>query len=236
MNCIIVDDDKLSRVVLEEFISKTEDLRLIASFQDAISAANSINSVNSRIDLIFLDIEMPEMNGIDFMNSMENLPQVIISSSKDKYAIEAFDFDVTDYLLKPTSFPRFLKAVNRAIKNHSIDRIELKNKDEIFIKKGSSLIKMRFSEILWVEALENYVILNTATDKFTIHFTMKAIEKKLPHPNFVRVHRSFIVNTQSISVIKDNTIDISFDDEIQSIPIGKSYKEKLLDDINLMTK
>lgn len=236
MNCIIVDDDKLSRMVLEEFIAKTEDLKLIDSFQDAISASNSINRNKSRIDLIFLDIEMPEMNGIDFMNSMKNLPQVIISSSKEKYAIEAFDFDVTDYLLKPTSFPRFLKAVNRAINNHSFDRIELKNKDEIFIKKGSSLIRMKFSEILWVEALENYVILNTASDKFTIHFTMKSIEKKLPRPNFVRVHRSFIVNTHSISVIKDNTIEILFDDEVQSIPIGKSYKDKLLDDINLIAK
>ncbi len=236
MNCIIVDDDKLSRVVLEEFIAKTKRLKLIASFENAISAANSINKDNSRIDLIFLDIEMPEMNGIDFMNSMTNLPQIIISSSKEKYAIEAFNFDVTDYLLKPTSFPRFLKAVNRATRNHSLDRVELKNQDEIFIKKGSSLIKMKFSEILWVEALENYVILNTVNDKFTIHFTMKAIEKKLPRPNFVRVHRSFIVNTQSISVIKDNTIDICFDDEIQSIPIGKSYKDKLLDEINLISK
>ncbi len=104
MNCIIVDDDKLSRKVLEEFIAKTEDLKLIDSFQDAISASNSINRNKSRIDLIFLDIEMPEMNGIDFMNSIKNLPQVIISSSKEKYAIEAFDFDVTDYLLKPFSF------------------------------------------------------------------------------------------------------------------------------------
>lgn len=236
MNCIVVDDDKLSRLVLEEFISKTEELKLVASYPDAISASNSIHKNNTRIDLIFLDIEMPGMTGIDFMNSMKDLPQVIISSSKEKYAIDAYNFDVTDYLLKPTSLPRFLKAVSRAIKSHSLDRIELRNKDEIFIKKGSSLIKIKFSDILWVEALENYVVLNTLNEKFTIHFTMKAIERKLPRPNFARVHRSFIVNTSNISVIKDNTIEISFCDQLQSIPIGKSYKDKLLSDINLIVK
>jgi len=236
MNCIIVDDDKLSRVVLERFISNAEELKLIASFPDAISAANSIHKNTTRIDLIFLDIEMPGMTGIDFMNSMNDLPQVIISSSKERYAIEAFGFDVTDYLLKPTSLPRFMKAVNKALKAHSLNRIGLKNKNEIFIKKGSSLIKIKFSDILWVEALENYVVLNSPNEKHTIHFTMKAIEQKLPRPNFVRVHRSFIVNTSNISVIKDNTIEIAFNDEVQSIPIGKSYKDKLLSDINLIVK
>lgn len=235
MNCIVVDDDKLSRVVLEEFISKTGDLKLIASFPDAISAANLINSNKTRIDLIFLDIEMPEMTGIEFLNSMIDLPQVIIISSKEKYAIEAFDFDVTDYLLKPISFPRFLKSVNKALKSRSFDRID-RNKDEIFIKKGSSLIRIKLCEILWVEALENYVVLNTVHDKFTIHFTMKAIEQKLLRPNFARVHRSFIVNTKNISVIKDKTVDLLFDDQVQSIPIGKSYKDKLLSDINLIVK
>jgi DNA-binding LytR/AlgR family response regulator len=108
--------------------------------------------------------------------------------------------------------------------------------DEIFIKKGANLLKMRFSEILWVEALENYVILNTKTDKFTIHFTMKAIENKLPRPVFTRIHRSYIVNTKSISVIKDNAVEIEYDDITHSLPIGKSYKDNLLKDINLMIK
>jgi len=235
MNCIVVDDDKLSRLVLEKFIARTDGLELKASFSNAIDAANMLSNENN-VDLVFLDIEMPEMNGIEFLTNLKNLPQVIIYSSKEKYALAAFDFDVTDYLLKPLQYPRFYKAAQKARRRHSTLHFDSVNNDEIFIKKGAHLLKMRFSEILWVEALENYVILNTKTDKFTIHFTMKAIENKLPRPVFTRIHRSYIVNTRNISVITDHAVEIEYDDITHSLPIGKSYKENLLKDINLMIK
>jgi len=235
MQCIVVDDDKLSRLVLEKFIARTDGLDLKASFSSAVDAANMLSSENN-VDLVFLDIEMPEMNGIEFLTNLKNLPQVIIFSSKDKYALAAFDFDVTDYLLKPLQYPRFYKAAQKARRRHTTMQFDSVVNDEIFIKKGANLLKMRFSEILWVEALENYVILNTKTDKFTIHFTMKAIENKLPRPVFTRIHRSYIVNTRNISVIKDNSVEIEYDDMAHSLPIGKSYKENLLKDINLMIK
>ncbi len=235
MNCIVVEDDKLSRKLLEEFIAKTDGIELAGSFENGVKAANMLSNENN-VDLIFLDIEMPEMDGLDFLGSLINLPQVIITSAGVQYAVKAFDFDVTDYLLKPISYSRFYTATQKARKRHNLSRFDSVVNDEIFIKKGANLVKMRFTDILWVEALENYVILNTAEEKFTIHFTMKAIEKKLPRPSFTRIHRSYIVNTKNITVIKDNAVEISYDDITQSIPIGKSYKENLMKDINLMVK
>lgn len=235
MNCIIIDDDKLSRRVIEEFINKTDELKLVGSFKNAIDAINTI-SKDVNIQLIFLDIEMPEMNGIDFLNSMKVPLQVIIISSKEKYAIEAFDYDVTDYLLKPITYSRFYKAVTKALKRQGQIKQDADDKGEIFIKKGSSLVRIKFDNILWVEALENYVILNTINDRMTIHFTMKAIEKKLPANKFTRIHRSFIVNVNKISVIQDNFVEIKSQNVTKNIPIGKSFKDQLLRDINLMIK
>ncbi len=235
MNCIIIDDDKLSRRILEEFIKKTEGLVLRYSFSDAVEAINVMKK-DDEIQLIFLDIEMPEMSGIDFLNSLKNPPQIIIFSSKGKYAIDAFEYDVTDYLLKPVTYSRFYKAVDKAAARFERNKMNILGKDEIFIKKNSTLVRLRYEDILWVEALENYVIFNTFKDKYTIHFTMKAIEHKLPSGKFTRVHRSYIVNTSSIDVIEDNSVIIKTDDGSRSIPIGKSYKDKLMKDINLIIK
>ena len=141
---------------------------------------------------------------------------------------------MTDYLLKPVTYSRFFKAINKA-------SVRFKNKvdpkeDEIFIKKNSALVRLKYKDILWVEALENYVIFNTFEDKYTIHFTMKAIEQKLPVGIFTRVHRSYIVNISSINFIEDNAIIIKTKDGPRTIPIGKSYKDKLMGDINLIVK
>ncbi len=235
MNCIVIDDDKLSRKIVEEFIKKTNFLKHIDSFDNAVDAISLFKSGNE-IQLIFLDIEMPEMTGIEFIKTLKNPPQIIIISSKEQYAIQAFEYDVTDYLLKPIAYSRFFKAADKAYSQFVKDSIVPEGKNEIFIKKNSSLIKLKYEDILWVEALENYVIVNTYDDKFTIHFTMKSIEKKLPAPRFSRVHRSYIVNTSSINLIEDNSIVIPVEGGTKSIPIGKSYKDKLMNDLNLMIK
>ncbi len=233
MNCIIIDDDLMSRRIIEEFIIRTDQLRLIASYENAVDAINAFTG-DEDIDMIFLDIEMPEMSGIDFLETLTNPPQIIIISSKEKYALDAFNYDVTDYLLKPISYSRFFKAINKA-------NVRFKNKvdtkdNEIFIKKNSALVRLKYEDILWVEALENYVIFNTFQEKFTIHFTMKAVETKLPTNKFTRVHRSFIVNTSRINIIEDNSVIIKTHEGNKSIPIGKSYKDNLLKDINLIIK
>ncbi len=235
MNCIIIDDDKLSRRIVEEFVNKTDELQLLAAYENAVDAINALKQ-GDPIELIFLDIEMPEMSGIDFLNTLKNPPQIVIISSKEKYALDAFEYDVTDYLLKPISYSRFYKAVDKALNRYNKNKLDSVGKDEIFIKKNSTLVRLKYEDILWVEALENYVIFNTFTDKYTIHFTMKAIEQKLPQNKFTRVHRSYIVNTSSINVIEDNAIIIKTHDGNKMIPIGKSYKDKLMGDINLMIK
>jgi DNA-binding LytR/AlgR family response regulator len=235
MNCIIIDDDKLSRRILEEFILKTEGLHLKYSCKDAIEAINILKAEDD-IHLIFLDIEMPEMTGIDFLDSLKNHPQIIMVSGKEKYAVDAFEYDVTDFLLKPVAYSRFFKSIDKAGNRFHRNKLNIIGREEIFIKKNSTLVRLKYEEILWVEALENYVIFNTYKDKYTIHFTMKSIEQKLPSNKFIRVHRSYIVNTSCIDIIEDNSVLIHTEEADKSIPIGKSYKERLMKDINLIIK
>jgi DNA-binding LytR/AlgR family response regulator len=235
MNCIIIDDDEMSRRVMEEFINRTDFLNLSSSFSNAVEAINYTKQ-GEEVHLIFLDIEMPEMSGIEFMNTLTHPPQVIIVSSKEKYAIQAFDYSVTDYLLKPITYARFFKAASKAYEIFNKGRSLVDVDKEIFIKKNSSLVRIKYNDILWVEALENYVVINTITDKFTIHFTMKSIENQLPSLKFKRVHRSFIVNVSRITSIEDNSVIIKLNESKKVIPIGKSYRDKLLSEINLMNK
>jgi DNA-binding LytR/AlgR family response regulator len=216
-------------------VSRTAGLNLLFSFPSAIEAINAMRTVED-IHLILLDVGLPEMSGMEFLDSLQNPPMVIIISSKDTYAIDAFEYNVVDYLLKPLSYARFYKAIEKARKIYQRDVIDKIGKDEIFIKKNSMLVRLKYDDILWVEALENYVIFNTYEEKYTIHFTMKAIEQKLPPNKFTRVHRSYIVNTRIINMIEDNAVIIKIHDGMKSIPIGKSFKDKLLGDINLMVK
>jgi DNA-binding LytR/AlgR family response regulator len=171
---------------------------------------------------------MPEMTGFDLLNSLTTPPQIIIISLKEKYAINAFEYDVTDYLLKPVTYSRFCKAVNKALERHKKANTQTEE-NEIFIKHNLTLVKLKYSDILWVEAMENYIIMNTFDEKYTMHFTMQAIEKKLPK-QFIRVHRSFIVNIAAIHSIADKTVHIITNEMTDNkIPIGNSYKDRLKD-------
>jgi len=235
MNCVIIDDDQMSRRIIEEYVRKTEFLALKYSFSNAVDAINNI-SKEDPVDLVFLDIEMPEMSGIDFLNTLTSPCQIVIISSKEKYALEAFEYNVTDYLLKPILYSRFYKAVEKATSRYEKTREIKEGDNEIFIKKSAKLVRVRYDEILWIEALENYVVITTYDDKYTIHFTMKAIESKLPSNVFLRVHRSYIVNKSKINIIEDNSVGIEYEDDTKYIPIGKSYRDKLLGDINVIIK
>lgn len=235
MNCVVIDDDKLSRKVVESYIERTDFLTFGASYPSAIEAINNIKK-NEPVDLIFLDIEMPEMSGMEFLNSLSTTPQIIIISSKEQYALEAFEYDVTDYLLKPISYSRFFKAASKANRRYKGSEGFMQDKNEIFIKSNSALVRLNYDDILWIEALENYVVVNSYHEKYTIHFTMKAIEEKMPAARFSRIHRSYIVNLSKIAVIEDNSVVIETGGGSKAIPIGKSYRDKLLGDINLLTR
>lgn len=237
MNCIIVDDDNFSVRIIEEFVNQTEGLELLGTFTNAIEAVNWLNnSEKEPVHLIFLDIEMPEMSGIEFLRALNVIPQVIIYSSQEKYALESYEYDVTDYLLKPVTYARFIKSFTRARERFERKENPVKQSTEIFIKNNSSLVRVKYDDILWIEALENYVVVNTFKEKYTIHFTMKSISDKMPSERFMRIHRSYIVNFSKISAIEDNSVIIRTESGNRVIPIGKSYKDKLLNDINLITK
>jgi DNA-binding LytR/AlgR family response regulator len=236
MNCIIIDDDPLSRKIIEGFIEKTDVLNLVGSFESPLTAFKAFDGDDS-IDLIFLDIEMPEMSGLEFINTLDSPPIIIIVTGQEKYALEAYEYDVVDYLLKPLALPRFYKSVNKAQKRFQDRESISRYPEEIFIKKkNSTLVRLKYDDILWVEALENYVTVNTFKEKFTIHFTMKAIENKLPLVKFKRVHRSYIVNIHRIEYIEDNNVVIKVESGSKVIPIGKSFRDNLMDDLNLISR
>jgi len=225
----------LSCKLLQGFVEKFKTLNLVGTYSDSIAARNILTERND-IDLIILDIEMPEMNGFDFIGSLSLPPNIIIVTSAEEYALKAFDFNVVDYLLKPVSYGRFCKAIDKTIRYYTRKELSNSGDEEIFIKKGSSLVKLKLNDIIYIEALENYVTLTTRDDKFTIHFTMKAIENQVPAGIFIRVHRSFIINKSNIQAIKENSLDLVVGDTIKSIPVGKSFRDDLLNDINVMAR
>lgn len=235
MNCIIVDDDKLSGKIIAEYVRKSSFLTVSGIFENAVEARNELMN-RSDIDMIFLDVQMPEMDGFDFIGSLEQPPSIIMITSNEKLALKAYEFDVIDYLIKPVTYSRFCKAVDKVLRIQNKSVGESIGQQEIFIKKGSTLVKIRLNDIILVEALENYVVLHTDSEKYTIHFTMKAIEQQLPSFLFVRIHRSYIVNKSRINSIRDNVLELSKYNDMNNIPIGKSYREGLLKEINVMLR
>jgi DNA-binding LytR/AlgR family response regulator len=234
MNCIICAG-KNSSQLLEEFVGKSSSLNLIGSFSDSGSVKAQL-SKRQDIDLIFLDIDLPEMDISDFINSFDYKANIIIVSTDDKDALKAFEFNIVDYLLKPLTYSRFCKAVDKSIRYYTNKEVSNSDANEIFIKKGSILVKLKIKDITYIEALENYVTINTKNEKFTIHFTMKAIEYQLPSGIFFRVHRSFIVNISLIKSIKEDSLDLIIGNELKSIPIGHSFRDPLMNRINIMAR
>ena len=234
MNCIIYGN-KSSSNILEEFVGKSSSLSLVGTFSDSVSMMGQL-SKKQDIDLIFIDIEAPEIDVFSFINSISYRPNIIIVSSDDKDALKAFEFNIVDYLLKPVTYSRFCRAVDKAIRYYANKEVSNSDINEIFIKKGSLLVKLKFKDIIYIEALENYVTLNTKSEKFTIHFTMKALESQLPSETFIRVHRSFIVNIGLIKNIKENSLDLIIGKDLLNIPIGNSFRDPLLNKIKIMSR
>ena len=234
MNCIIGTDNVTCKLLVE-FVGKSSSLKLVGTFTDSVSVKSQLSKRHD-IDLLFLDIEILEMDCFDFISNLDYKPNIIVLSSSDKFAIKAFDISVVDYLLKPITYSRFYRAVDKAIRFYSRREVSNNGDNEIFIKNESSLVKLKLKDIIYIEALENYVTLTTIDKKFTIHFTMKAIEKQLPSGIFIRVHRSFIVNKSMIKTIKENSLDLIVGDTLKNFPVGKSFKDLLMNNIKMMAK
>ena len=229
LNAMIVDDDEMSRLLISKFVEQTDFLNLAYVIDNSIEAANILSDEkNSDIDLIFMDIEMPEMSGMELLESLNNNYQVIFITSKKDYAIEAFEGNVLDYLVKPIEYPRFLKSAQKAKDQREKELLYAEKENHIFVKADSRFVRIPYQDLYFVEALADYVIFNTVKGKYIVHHTMKGIEKKLPVSIFSRVHRSYIVNRDKINHLEDFNISIS--DKI--IPVGASYKEQFLKRIN----
>lgn len=228
MNCIIVDDEQMSRDVLEQCINQVDFLNLVKSCSNPMEALNFLQKEN--IDLIFLDVEMPEMTGFDLIKNIKQLPQIILTTSKKNYALEAFEYHITDYLVKPIQQARFLKAVLRAKEILEKENHISVSTDHIFVKSLSKFIRIQTKDILWIEALGDYANIYSNNERITVLTTMKDLESKLSSTDFVRVHRSYIVRFDKIKIIQDAIVQI--DQKI--IPVGKSYKENLMARLNLI--
>jgi two-component system LytT family response regulator len=228
LNCIIVDDDELSQLTLKKCVEQVKFLNLVAVCNDAMEATEIL--ANNQIDLVFLDIEMPNMSGIDLVKNFE-VPQIIFVTSKSEFAPEAFELDVTDFIIKPVELPRFLKAADRALHAHQEKSSGSIESGYVFVKHDSRYIKIQMEEIHYIEALADYVNVYLENSRHTILSTMKAIEAKLPAAEFVRVHRSYIVRIDKIIEIEDNTIILHGN---KLIPVSRSYKENLMNHLKML--
>jgi len=224
---IIVDDEPLALQVLENYIEKLPEVELVAKCENAIEANEILN--REKIDLICLDIKMPQISGIDFLKSLKNPPHVIFTTAFSNYALESYNLDVTDYLLKPISFDRFFKAINKVIESINNAKNESPNDDDYFyVKADKKLIKIKYEDIIYIEGLKDYVIIRKNNTRVVTLQTMKSLDEKLPSNQFIRVHRSFIVNVNKINSIMGNMIEVIEKGKEKLIPIGKNYKEVLM--------
>lgn len=226
MNCIIIDDDILICTILEDFIARTEGLVLKKTFKNPLDAINTIENFKE-IDLIFLDMEMPEMTGLEFIKTLIHAPKIIFISSNKDYAIDAFDNNAIDFLLKPIEYPRFLKAIQKVKTTIQEDSSKLNHVDSniYFFKKKNTYYKVLQDEIIWIEAHDNYTKVITGNNTFLTNNTLKSYEDTLPESIFIRTHRSYIINKNYLSKIEDNTLYMEYDKKISAIPLSKMYKD-----------
>jgi DNA-binding LytR/AlgR family response regulator len=232
IRCIAVDDEPLALDILESYISKLPYLQLVKTCSSATEAMQVLQE--EQVDLMFLDIEMPELTGLQFLNILRHQPLVIFTTAYAEYAMEGFNYDAADYLLKPIPFDRFLKAVskaqdrlqhhNRAVDQTIITQTATPEQDFIFVKADYKTIRVEFKDILWIEGLKDYVIIQTKDQKIITLLSMNKMMEKLPDSKFLRVHRSFIVSLQKIDSIEKSRIRIGE----KEIPIGEVYKDQFL--------
>ena len=232
--CLIVDDEPLARELIRGHVEKLENFEIVAECSDAMKALNVLRE--KTIDLMFMDIQMPQITGIAFLKTLKHPPKVIITTAYREFALEGFELDVVDYLLKPITFERFLKSVNKFYQTNQ-DEVQLvtgSNSERtieesfIYIKENKKVVKVYLSEIRYIEGLSEYIQLFTDKRKIITKTSMSLMEEKLPKENFLRIHKSFIVSIPKIEAFTTNTIEI----QGKELPIGRSYKNAVLSALN----
>ena len=223
INCLIIDDEPLAINVIKNHIKEIDNINVIDTFNSAIDALNFMKS--NTVDLLFLDINMPLLDGLDFIKSLDKKPMIVITTAYSEYAIKTYELEVLDYLMKPISFPRFLKAVNRAFKelnSNLTSNLKVAKRAHIFIKVDKKKMqKIYLDEILIIESLRDYLKITTISNKYIINSTLSSFTEKLPSNNFIRIHRSFTIAIDKIEAVQGNSVEI---DGIKYV-IGRSYIE-----------
>lgn len=235
INSIIIDDDELARVIIEKYCTKLDYLSVLKTFDNALDAIDFINK--NKVDLVFLDIHMPELSGFDFIDSLNNPPNIILTTSDTNFALDAFEYKcIIDYLVKPVKLPRFIKAVTKIDRKPQIveeDSKETKQEDsknELYVNIDRRLVKILISDIYLIEAKGDYINIKTETKNHIVHTTMKKIEEKLPDDLFLKIHRSYIINLKQIIDIEDNSVLI----KKEVIPVSRSNRPELMKRLNLL--
>lgn len=231
LKCVIIDDEPLARECIANYIGEVDFLKLVGTGNNPLDLAQLMDEHSP--DLIFLDIQMPVMNGIDFLKSTQHLPMVIITTAYPSYALEGFQLDVMDYLVKPIVFARFFMAVNKAKDYHRLLSMtavanherSVSAMDYFFIKCGHKFERICFDDILYVEALQNYVTIFTTKGKYITLLQLKNVEQNLSSQSFIRVHKSYIVSIPKIETIENNEIVI----QSSRIPISRYYRDEVID-------
>ena len=232
LTCAIIDDDEINRLTLEHYIGLMPDLKLEVSLADGIAGLTYFGK-EKKVDLLFLDIEMPHLNGLEMLRVLADPPEVIITTVRSDFAVDAFELRVADYLVKPFEFARFTQAVQRVMQRlrpaagpaaaAPAAAPEVPASADLFVKVNSRMVRINFDDVLYVEALSDYVNIVTPKHKYIVYTTLKGLETRLtPFPSFVRVHRSYLLNTQHIESIEDNTAHLK---DGHFVPIGKSYQD-----------
>ncbi|WP_299183297.1 LytTR family DNA-binding domain-containing protein [uncultured Aquimarina sp.] len=241
MNCIIIDDEETARLIIQQLCSQVDQLNVIEEFPNAIQAIKFLNS--NSIDLIFLDIHMPDFTGFDFIQTLKNPPKIVLTTSDEKFALEAFEYEcIVDYLVKPITLPRFIKAIQKAESTPDVKSGPAAVKDskepsgissgenDLYVNIDRRLIKIDIPTILIVEAKGDYILIKTEKQNYTVHSTLKKIEEKLPDDLFLKVHRSYVINIKRIIDIEDNSVLIAKD----VIPVSRSNRPELMKRLNLL--
>ncbi|WP_445382583.1 LytR/AlgR family response regulator transcription factor [Robiginitalea sp. IMCC43444] len=236
MNCIIIDDEAAARAVLKQLCSKMDNLHVIEEFDNAIEAIKFLNQQD--IDLIFLDIHMPGFSGIDFVQTLKNPPNIVMTTSDTDFAIASYEYEtIVDYLVKPILPERFEKCIQKVQNSHltrpkKADLPDGENRvgEDLYINIDRRLIKLKYNEILLIEAKGDYINIKTETEEYLVHTTLKKILAKLPEEQFLQIHRSYIINFTKIIDIEDNSVLI----EKNVIPISRSNRPELMRRLNLL--
>lgn len=224
LKSIIIDDEPLARELLQDFARKVSFLEITASFSNGMEALEYLQQ--KQVDLVFLDIQMPDITGLELLQTLSSRPKIIFTTAYAEYAVEGFNLDAVDYLLKPFDFPRFLKAVNKAMELHLLENQpkivkQSVEEDFLFVKDGRELVKIYFDEIDYIQGQKDYVRFKTSTKKLLSLMNMKDLERDLPHDRFLRIHQSYIVNTARIESVSNDHVKIAG----EFLTVSQSYKQ-----------